>query len=90
MARRKRIVCILAAMFGAAWIFTVQAQSAKITRTIDHISGGLYKFTNNFHASVFLVTDEGTIATDPINTAAERWLKAEMDKRFGKPVEYVI
>ena len=90
MTRRTRMVCILAAVFGAASILTVQAQSTKARRSIDHISGGLYKFTNNFHASVFLVTDDGIIATDPINAAAASWLKAEMDKRFGKPVKYVI
>jgi hypothetical protein len=49
-----------------------------------------YQFTNKFHASVFLVTDEGIIATDPINAAAATWLKAELDQRFGKPVKYVI
>ena len=70
MTRRTRMVCLLAAVFGAAWILTVQAQSTKVTRSIDHISGGLYKFTNKFHASVFLVTDDGIIATDPINAAA--------------------
>ncbi|MCZ6874283.1 MAG: MBL fold metallo-hydrolase, partial [bacterium] len=90
MTRRTRMVCLLAAVFGAAWILTVQAQSTKVTRSIDHISGGLYKFTNKFHASVFLVTDDGIIATDPINAAAASWLKAEIDKRFGKPVKYVI
>jgi glyoxylase-like metal-dependent hydrolase (beta-lactamase superfamily II) len=77
-------------MLGVMGILTAQAQEAQVPRSIDHISGGLYKFTNQFHASVFLVTDEGIIATDPINAAAATWLKAELDKRFGKPVKYVI
>ncbi len=72
-------------------VASAQAQGAKGERGIEHISGGLYKFTNRFHASVFLVTDEGIIATDPINAEAAKWLAAELGKRFpGKPVKYVI
>lgn len=85
-----RMVCAGAIMLGVVGILMAQAQDAETPRSIDHISGGLYKFTNKFHAAVFLVTDEGIIATDPINAAAATWLKAELDKRFGKPVKYVI
>ena len=88
MYRSTGMLCTLAALFGLAVLVT--AQTAQAQRTIEHISGGLYKFTNKFHSSVFLVTDEGIIATDPINAEAARWLKAEMATRFGKPVKYVI
>jgi len=60
------------------------------TRKITQISGDLYRFENNFHASVFLVTPEGVIATDPINRPAAEWLKQEIAERFGVPVRYVI
>ena len=59
-------------------------------RAITQISGDLYRFQNNFHFSVFLVTPDGIIATDPINADAATWLKAEMDKRFDVPVRYLI
>ncbi|MFQ6023904.1 MAG: MBL fold metallo-hydrolase [Acidiferrobacterales bacterium] len=59
-------------------------------RTITKITGDLYRFQNNFHYSVFLVTPDGIIATDPINVDAARWLKAELKKRFDKPVKYLI
>ncbi len=88
MRRKPRIVGILIAILGFAWALSAQAQNT--TRTIEHVSGGLYKFTNKFHSSVFLVTDEGIIATDPINAEAATWLKGEFDKRFGKPVKYLI
>ena len=39
---------------------------------------------------MFLVTPEGVIATDPINAAAAGWLKAEIAKRFGKEIKYLI
>ncbi len=73
----------LAALAGSA-----PAQDAK--RAITQISGDLYRFQNNFHFSVFLVTDEGIIATDPINADAARWLEAALDSRFGKPVRYLV
>ncbi len=59
-------------------------------RSIEIISGDLYRFQNNFHYSVFLVTPEGIIATDPINAEAAAWLKAELATRFNQPVKYLI
>ena len=59
-------------------------------RSIAQISGDLYRFQNNFHYSVFLVTPEGIIATDPINADGARWLKAELHKRFAQSVKYLI
>ena len=62
----------------------------KPTRNITHITGDLYRFQNNFHISVFLVTSEGIIVTDPIDKDAATWLKAELKKRFDKPIKYLI
>ncbi len=59
-------------------------------RAITQIAGDLYRFQNKFHYSVFLVTPEGVIATDPINADAAQWLKSEIASRFRKPIRYVI
>ncbi|OGQ84418.1 MAG: hypothetical protein A3F90_18215 [Deltaproteobacteria bacterium RIFCSPLOWO2_12_FULL_60_19] len=59
-------------------------------REIGNITGDLYRFRNAGHFSVFLVTPEGIIATDPIDADAARWLKSELAKRFNKPVKYLI
>ena len=59
-------------------------------RSITQIAGDLYRFQNNFHYSVFLVTPQGIIATDTINADAAAWLKAELQKRFGQTVKYLI
>lgn len=67
----------------------VLAQQSPI-REITQITGDLYRFRNNFHYSVFLVTPEGIIATDPINAEAARWLKQELAQRFARPVTYLI
>jgi len=59
-------------------------------REIIQIKGDLYRFRNAGHFSVFLVTPAGIMATDPIDGDAARWLKAELVKRFAKPVRYLI
>ena len=66
------------------------AMAAEPKRVISKISGDLYRFQNNFHFSVFLVTSGGIIATDPINADAAIWLKGELRKRFNKDVRYLI
>ena len=60
-------------------------------RSITHIEGDLYRFQNQFHFSVFLVTRDGIIATDPIDADAARWLKRELASRFpDRPVRYLV
>jgi glyoxylase-like metal-dependent hydrolase (beta-lactamase superfamily II) len=59
-------------------------------RDITKIAGDLYRFQNNFHYSVFLVTPAGIIVTDPIDAEAAKWLKTELAQRFNQPVKYLI
>lgn len=73
------------AAFGPA----VPAQSGPV-REITKITGEIYRFRNNNHYSIFAVTPEGVIATDPIDAGAAAWLKAEIRSRFNKPIRYVI
>jgi glyoxylase-like metal-dependent hydrolase (beta-lactamase superfamily II) len=87
--RLARTAALVAAATLGAWVGPVAAQQAP-KRAITQIDGDLYRFQNNFHFSVFLVTPDGIIATDPIDADAARWLKAELDRRFGKPVKYLV
>jgi glyoxylase-like metal-dependent hydrolase (beta-lactamase superfamily II) len=59
-------------------------------REITQLAGDVYRFRNSNHYSVFAVTPQGIIATDPINAEAAQWLKAELQKRFARPVKYPI
>jgi len=59
-------------------------------RGIVNITGQLYRAQNNNHYTVFLVTPEGVIMSDPINRDFGRWLKAEIATRFKVPVRYVL
>jgi glyoxylase-like metal-dependent hydrolase (beta-lactamase superfamily II) len=59
-------------------------------RVITNIKGDLYRFQNNFHTSVFLVTPDGVVVTDPIDADAAAWFKAQVKERFGKDVKYLV
>jgi glyoxylase-like metal-dependent hydrolase (beta-lactamase superfamily II) len=80
--------------FGAAFAglatAPAEAQQNAPKRAITELGPNLYRFQNNFHYSVFLVTDEGVIATDPINADAAKWLEDEIRTRFGKEIVYAI
>ena len=58
----------------------------EVKRSITEIAPNLYRFQNNFHVSVFLVTADGVIATDPINAAAATWLEGEIKTRFNQEI----
>jgi glyoxylase-like metal-dependent hydrolase (beta-lactamase superfamily II) len=60
------------------------------TRGIVNVTGQLYRAQNNNHYTVFLVTPEGVIMSDPINRDFARWLKGEISSRFKVPVRYVL
>lgn len=91
MLRRtgKRLVLGIFAILLVPWIGTVPAQETPV-REITQIAGDVYRFRNNFHYSVFMVTPEGVIVTDPINADTARWLKGEIATRFGLPVRYLV
>jgi glyoxylase-like metal-dependent hydrolase (beta-lactamase superfamily II) len=59
-------------------------------RGIVNVTGQLYRAQNNNHFTVFVVTPEGIIMSDPINRDFARWLKGEFATRFKVPVRYVL
>lgn len=87
------------ALAGAALLLPAAAQAqAPVTpsaqapvREITQIAGEVYRFRNNNHFSIFVVTSAGIIATDPINAGAATWLKDELKKRWpDRPIKYVV
>lgn len=79
------LLAALLLTFSAIWTLAQEAD-----RDIERIAGELYRFRNRFHYSVFAVTPEGIIATDPINAEAAEWLKAALQRRFNQAVKYLI
>jgi len=69
---------------------TVASAQQPPQRGIVNITGQLYRAQNNNHYTVFLVTPEGVIMSDPINRDFGRWLKGEIATRFKVPVRYVL
>ena len=74
----------------AALGLAASAHGQEPTRAIVEIGEDLYRAQNDNHHVVFLVTDEGIILADTVNTEFMTWLKAELDSRFGVPVRYVV
>ncbi len=65
-----------------------QAQDAK--RSITQVKGDVYRFQNNFHVNVFVVTGNGVVVTDPIDADAATWLKAEITKLTDQPITHLV
>ena len=85
----KAIKVMIAAAVLAVSAGTALAQTpAKVG--IQQIAGDLWRFKHNFHYSVFLVTPDGVIATDPINAGAAKWLKNKIKEQFNLPIKYLI
>ena len=69
---------------------TAMAQSGDVKRSLTQITDDVWRFDNNFHASLVVITDEGAVVGDPINAEAATWLETEIMDRFGKDVAYVL
>src|SRR5262245_31837223 len=80
----------LLALLSLIGLVTGAEAQQPATRGIVNITGQLYRAQNNNHYTVFLVTPEGIIMSDPINREFARWLKAEYATRFKVPVRYVL
>jgi len=84
----RAIVLLLA---GAILLLVRVGYTQPEFRGITHISGDLYQVQDDNNTfTAFLVTPEGIILTDPINTRTATWLKEELRKRFNLPVKYLI
>src|SRR4029078_1903413 len=78
---------------GVMFVLIVGATAAAQqppARSIVSITGQLYRAQNDNHYTVFLVTADGVIMSDPINRDFSRWLKTEISTRFRVPGRYVL
>ena len=58
--------------------------------SVTQLAPDVYHFRYGFHSNLFIVTDEGVIATDPLSPEAAKACLAEIRKITDKPVRYVI
>ena len=88
LMRSRRLIQVIGFLVWLMPGLPVQAQAP--VRAITHLAGDVYRFQDNQHYSVFMVTPEGVIATDPISLDAASWLNGEIERRFHQPVKYVV
>jgi len=79
---------LAAAALAAALVLPAAAQDA--TRALTNVKGDVWRFQNNFHFSVVVVTADGVVVADPISAEAAEWLKAQIATQFGKPVTHLV
>ena len=58
--------------------------------TVTEVSRGVYSFFHSGARSMFIITDEGVIVTDPMHRYAAEALRKEIADRTDQPVKYVI
>jgi glyoxylase-like metal-dependent hydrolase (beta-lactamase superfamily II) len=88
----RRVIFSLAALIFCLPAFA-QAPRPQIQTTKVEGADGVYIFRNGFHQSMFIVTPDGVIATDPIGygrpTGGADYI-AEIRKVTDKPIKYLI
>jgi glyoxylase-like metal-dependent hydrolase (beta-lactamase superfamily II) len=90
MRLHRPTVLLVLSMLAVTSLAVPAAAQQPPARAIVNITGQLYRAQNNNHYTVFLVTPEGVIMSDPINRDFGRWLKTEIATRFKVPVRYVL
>lgn len=88
-----RLVRSFASLLVAASLIGVLAPAALAqspTREITLLKGDVYRFRNNHHYSVFVITGDGVVVTDPINRQAAAWLKTEIAKMTDQPITHLV
>ena len=55
----------------------------------EEVADGVYAFRHSFYRTVFVVTDEGVIVTDPLNETAAPVLLDEIRKVTNQPVKFL-
>jgi glyoxylase-like metal-dependent hydrolase (beta-lactamase superfamily II) len=90
---RVHLVAATAVLIAGAFVTTAEAQRPQIeTKKVDGTEN-VYIFRNGNHQSMFVVTKDGVIATDPIAygrpTGGQDYI-AEIRKITDKPIKYLI
>ncbi|TDJ46965.1 MAG: MBL fold metallo-hydrolase [Gammaproteobacteria bacterium] len=92
LALRVRILCWVALLAALAPLATpTQAQfiPGLAPNETEDLGNGLYAFRHGGYRNIFLVTDEGVIATDPLGPKEAEVLRQEIAKVTDKPVKFV-
>lgn len=86
-SRFGRAALPLMALLGT--IAAAGAGSAATPADVDRVAEGVYTFRNGGDRSLFLVTSEGVIVTDPLNARAARAYRDAIAALTDQPVKFV-
>ncbi len=87
---KRRYATLMLVPALALFALAAPAQPPRQASAIVHVAGDVYRANNGNWWAVFMVTPDGIVLGDPINTRFASWLKDELDQRFGVPVRYVV
>ncbi len=76
-------------LFSSVTLADNTKKSTKLVETTK-VAEGVYVFRWWVYRNLFVVTDEGVIATDPMNPKAAEMLMQEIRKVTDKPIKYVV
>ena len=81
-------LCTALLLLGSLFVNTSMAQDA--IREVEKVTGDVYRFRNDGHYTVFTITGDGVVVTDPIDAEAAAWLKAEIEKLTDQPITHLV
>lgn len=80
----------LTILFIACGLFANPLAAQEVDREITKVTDDVYRFRNAGHTTVFTITGNGVVVTDPINAEAAAWLKAEIAKLTNQPISHLV
>jgi glyoxylase-like metal-dependent hydrolase (beta-lactamase superfamily II) len=84
-------LCVAAMCLAVSTVAMAQPGIDYLQPEIVNVRGSLYLARFDERATMFLVTPDGIVMTDPLSADIAKWLSGEFERRFpGVPVRYVL
>ena len=80
----------LTILFIACSLFANPLAAQEVDREITKVTDDVYRFRNSGHTTVFAITGNGVVVTDPIDAEAAAWLKTEIAGLTDQPVSHLV
>ena len=74
----------------AATLAMITGTASAQSRSIEHVTGDVYRFQDETHFSMFTVTEDGVVVVDPINSNAVGWLQRNLKDITEQKVTHLI
>ena len=81
---------LMTALLLACSLFANPLAAREADREITRVTDDVYRFRNVGHTTVFAITGDGVLVTDPIDAEAAAWLKAEIAKLTDQPITHLV